>query len=99
MAKVIVVGLAKSGIEAARLLVSRKDTVFITELKNDAAARKSRDLLIKEGVIEPENIELGVHTAKFIKKANLMVVSPGVKRDALPVKLSDAKKIPIINEI
>ena len=52
MAKVIVVGLAKSGIEAARLLAGRKDTVFITEFKDDAAARKARDSLIKEGVIK-----------------------------------------------
>ena len=67
MAKVIVVGLAKSGIEAGRLLASRKDTVFITELKNDAASRIARDLLIKEGAVKPENIELGSHTDKFIK--------------------------------
>ena len=99
MRKVVIVGLAKSGIEAARLLASRKDTVFITELKNDAAAMESRDLLIKECVIEPENIELGAHTDKFIKKANLMVVSPGVRRDALPVKLAEAKKIPVISEL
>lgn len=99
MAKVIVVGLAKSGIEAGRLLASRKDTVFITELKNDAASRIARDLLIKEGAVKPENIELGSHTDKFIKKADLMVVSPGVRRDAAPVKLAESRKIPVISEL
>lgn len=99
MARVVVVGLAKSGIEAARLLANCKDTVFITELKNDKAAKKSRDLLIKEGVIKPDNIELGVHTDKFIKKSDYMVVSPGVRRDSLPIKLAEAKKIPVISEL
>ena len=99
MAKVIVVGLAKSGIEAARLLASRKDTVFISEFKNDSGARKAMDLLVKEGVLKEENIELGGHTDKFIKKADLMVVSPGVRRDALPIKLAEGKKIPVISEL
>ena len=99
MAKVVVVGLAKSGQEAARLLASRKDTVFITELKDDGASRRSRDLLIKEGVVKPENIELGSHTDKFIKKADLMIVSPGVRRDALPVKSAESKNIPVISEL
>ncbi len=99
MAMVIVVGMAKSGIEAARLLASRKDTVFITELKDDAVTRAARDLLVKEGIVKPENIELGSHTDRFIKKSNLMVVSPGVRRDALPVKLAKERKMPFISEL
>ncbi|MDP2910721.1 MAG: Mur ligase family protein, partial [Candidatus Omnitrophota bacterium] len=99
MGKVVVVGLAKSGIEAARLLASRKDTVFITELKNDESARKAIDMLVKEGAVRPENIELGDHTDKFIKKSDLMVVSPGVRRDALPIKSAEKKKIPVISEL
>ncbi len=99
MGKVVVVGLAKSGIEAAQLLASRKNTVFITELKNDEAAKKSRDLLIKKGVIKPENIELGAHSDKFIKKSDYMVVSPGIRADSLPIKLAEANKIPVITEL
>ena len=99
MGKVVVVGLAKSGIEAARLLASRKDTVFITEFKNDESARKTIDMLVKEGVVRPENVELGGHTDKFIKKSDLMVVSPGVRRDALPIKSAEKNKIPVISEL
>ena len=99
MARVIVVGLAKSGIEAVRLLAGRKDTVFITEFKDDASSRKSANLLVKEGAVKPENIELGCHTDKFIKKADLMVVSPGVRRDAAPIKLAESRKIPVISEL
>jgi len=99
MSRVVLVGLAKSGIEAARLLASRKDTVFITEFKDDASSRKSASLLVKEGAVKPQNIELGYHTDKFIKKADLMVVSPGVRRDARPIKLAEARKIPVISEL
>jgi len=99
MGKVVVVGLARSGIEAARLLASRNDTVFVTEFKNDKAVQNVGDLLIAEGTIKPENIELGGHTDNFIKKPDLIVVSPGVRRDALPIKLAKAKKIPVISEL
>ncbi|MFA5389614.1 MAG: Mur ligase family protein [Candidatus Omnitrophota bacterium] len=99
MSKVVVVGLAKSGIEAARLLASRKDTVFITEFKDDKPSRKAGELLIKEGVAKPGNIEFGGHTDKFIKKADMMVISPGVRRGALPVKLAEAREIPVISEL
>jgi len=99
MAKAVVVGLAKSGIGAARLLAGRKDTVFITEFKDDEATRKSRDLLVKEGVVSPENVELGAHTDKFIKKSDYMIVSPGVRPDAQPVKIARARKMPVISEL
>lgn len=99
MARVVVVGIAKSGIEAARLLASRKDTVFITELKDDSATRLARDLVVREDAVKLENVELGRHSAKFIKKANLMVVSPGVRHDSLPVRLAEKKGIPVISEL
>jgi len=99
MAKVVVVGIAKSGIEAARLLASRKDTVYITELKHDKDTNRARDLLAKEGAVKLENIELGSHTDKFIKKASLIIVSPGVRADSLAVRLAEKKGIPIISEL
>jgi len=99
MRKVVVVGLGKSGIEAARLLARGKDTVFITEFKNDKTVQDARDLLIVEGVVKPGDVELGGHTDKFIETADLMVVSPGVRRDADPIKWAEAGKIQVISEL
>jgi len=99
MAKVVVVGLAKSGMDAARLLAGRRDTVYITEMKLGADTKKRAGLLVKEGVLKPGNIELGSHTDKFIKKSDLMVVSPGVRPGALPIKMAEARKIPVISEL
>ena len=99
MKKVIVVGLGKSGIQASRLLAKRGDTVFITEINDNGDARASLEKLIKECVVRKDNAELGSHTARFIEDADLMVLSPGVRCDSLPVKLAEQRNIPVISEL
>ncbi|MDP8230558.1 MAG: UDP-N-acetylmuramoyl-L-alanine--D-glutamate ligase [Candidatus Gorgyraea atricola] len=92
MRRVVVVGLGRSGIEAARLLAGRGDVVFITEIKDTPSARATAGELIKEGIVKQGNIELGRHTEQFMKDRDLIVVSPGVK-------LVEHKAIPIISEL
>lgn len=99
MANVIVVGLAKSGMDAARLLAQRQDTVFITELKNDFVVKSNVDILVREAVVRPCNVELGAHSEKLIRCSDLMVLSPGVKRDSIPIKLALENNIPVISEL
>ncbi|MFH1853825.1 MAG: UDP-N-acetylmuramoyl-L-alanine--D-glutamate ligase [Candidatus Omnitrophota bacterium] len=99
MKNVIVVGLAKSGVAASRLLAERGDTVFITEIKDNPEIRSSVDLLIKENVVSKDNIEIGSHAAGFIKKAGLMVVSPGVAINSPIVRLANDRNIPVIGEL
>lgn len=93
------VGIAKSGMEASRLLAQRGDTVFVTEIKDDETTAMGIDALIKEGVLRDGDFEIGRHTEKFIEHSDLMVVSPGVKVDALPVKWAEKRRIPIISEL
>ena len=99
MRKVVVVGLGKSGIEAARLLAEQGESVFITELKTDDAAWSAAKSLIKDDVVQERNIELGSHTEDFIAQAGLMVISPGVSANSLPVKFAEKRNIPIISEL
>jgi len=99
MKKVVVVGLGKSGIEAARLLAEQGESVFITELKTDDAAWNAAKGLIKDDVVQERNIELGSHTEDFIAQAGLMVISPGVSANSLPVKFAEKRNIPIISEL
>ncbi|MBU1932942.1 MAG: UDP-N-acetylmuramoyl-L-alanine--D-glutamate ligase [Candidatus Omnitrophica bacterium] len=99
MKKVVVVGLAKSGIAAARLAAGRGDTVFITEIKDDSATRAVRDSLIKENVVMKDNVELGSHSQRLIECSDIMVISPGVTMDSLPVKLARDNNIPVISEL
>ena len=99
MRKVIVVGLGKSGMAAARILAGQGDIVFITEIKDNIATRASLDLLIADGAVKRCNAEIGCHSKKLIEDSEWMIISPGVRNDSLPVKLAEEKGIPIINEL
>ena len=99
MRKVVVVGLGKSGFESARLLAGLGDTVFITDSTDNGLVKRNVDILIQEGIAIEQNIELGVHSERLIKGADLMVVSPGVRIDSEPVRLAEEGNIPIISEL
>lgn len=99
MGKVVVVGLGKSGIGAARLLAGQGEVVFITDTKNDNSVKNAVKGLIKDNVVRERNVELGSHTDKFIGQAELMVISPGVSRNSLPVKFAEEKGMPVISEL
>ncbi|MBU1852664.1 MAG: UDP-N-acetylmuramoyl-L-alanine--D-glutamate ligase [Candidatus Omnitrophica bacterium] len=99
MRKVVVVGLGRSGIASARLLAEHGDAVFITEIKDDSYIRASLDSLIKDGVVERHNVELGENSNRFIKDSDLMVISPGVRADSEPVKIAERINIPVVSEL
>jgi UDP-N-acetylmuramoylalanine--D-glutamate ligase len=99
MLKVVVVGLGKSGIASARLLAEQGRTVFVSEIKDDSVVKIAIDGLVKEAVLGKKNFETGSHTKRFIDGADLVVVSPGVRNDSLPVRLAQENNIPIISEL
>ena len=72
--QVVVVGLGKSGVAAARFLVRREAQVIVTDrapaesLAAPIAALKGLDVELK----------LGGHDSKDFSKADLVVLSPGV---------------------
>ena len=99
MGKVVVVGLGKSGMAAARVLREQGKDVFITEVKDDSSVRLSLESLLKDGVLKKRNVEIGSHTKSFIEDSDLMVISPGVTEDSLPVRLADERNIPVISEL
>lgn len=92
--KVLIVGLAKSGIAAAKYLNEHGADVYITEYadkKDDPQIKELEDLGIK--------VETGKHSDEFIDDSYLAVVSPGVPLTSeIMQKLKD-KKIPITSEI
>src|SRR4029453_10310246 len=89
---VIVMGAARSGLAAADLLVRRGARVTLTDVKT---AIDGGDDLVERGV----TLELGGHSAETVLRADLIVVSPGVKLD-LPV-LASARHagIPVMGEL
>ncbi len=74
--KVLVVGLARSGLAAANLLLARGARVRLTDLR-DADALKDR----LERLEGPAQLTLGQHRREDFLDADLIVVSPGVPSD------------------
>ena len=93
--KIIIVGMARSGLSCARLLADLGAKVFVTDNSDSAQLRPVADDLMRLGV----EVELGRHTPEFISGADLLVISPGVTDDSLPVRLALSSKIPVISEI
>ena len=88
---VLIVGMARSGVAAAKLLQSRGKSVFATDSGN-APLRSELDSL---GI----PYEAGGHTAARFLEAEEIVMSPGVPLDIPPLGAARRKGIPIVSEI
>ena len=72
--KVVVVGLARSGVACANLLHALGADVSITDHKDDEDTRFHRERL-SSGAIK---VELGRHSQAFVKNKDILIISPGV---------------------
>ena len=89
---VVVMGAARSGIAAAKLLVRRGANVTLsdqlTTLEN-AGELRANDI----------ELELGGHRTETLQAADLVVLSPGVSPHQAVVETAKRRGIPIISEI
>jgi UDP-N-acetylmuramoylalanine--D-glutamate ligase len=92
--KVLIVGLAKSGIAAAKYLNKHGADVYITEFSD-----KKDDIQIKELEKQGIKIETGGHSDDFINDSYLAIVCPGIPMTSEIITRLKEKKIPIISEI
>ncbi|MCX8082513.1 MAG: UDP-N-acetylmuramoyl-L-alanine--D-glutamate ligase [bacterium] len=93
--KVVIIGLGKTGFETAIFLYKKGADVFLTEAKVTDEIYKNASLLNEKGI----KTEIGGHTEAFLENMELLIVSPGVPDDALPVKYAESKNIPVISEL
>lgn len=93
--KITIVGLARSGVACANLLHGLGASLSITDIKDNAQTREASAKLCSRDIL----VELGKHSRDFIKQADLVVISPGVPADALPIKWAGEFNIPVISEI
>jgi len=93
---VTVVGLGISGAGAAHLLNKKGWEVKITEGADTQEVRERAKGLQKLRGIK---IELGKHTKDFIAGSQLVITSPGVKDNAIPLVWARELGIPVIDEI
>lgn len=93
--KITIIGLARSGLACANLLFDLGAQVSVTDSKDCEATRRSAAML-RSGAIK---LELGRHSKDFIQSRDLIVVSPGVTNDALPLAWAKELMIPVVSEI
>ena len=91
---VLVVGLGRSGVGAARLCAARGARVFVTDRKQAGELGEAVHELEKLGV----TLELGGHSEPNFRRSDLIVLSPGVPD--LP-ELESARRagVPILGEL
>lgn len=94
--KVLILGLSKSGISAAKYLNERGADVFITELRQPSEADKDT---IKELNNLEIQVEMGGHSEEFINNSYIAVTSPGIPPHSEIFKRVKGKNIKIISEI
>lgn len=84
--KVTIIGAARSGIAAADVVLRLGGTAKISD---------SKPLEKIDGVV----IEAGGHTKDFIQDSDYIVLSPGVRLDALPVQWARERGIEVMGEV
>jgi len=92
--KVLVVGLARSGIGAANLLSSLGAKVSATDIKSRNTLKENLMRLLPS-----VTVKTGGHPEEIFHAADLIVVSPGVSLDIAPLLHARARGIPIIGEL
>ncbi len=94
--KVLILGLSKSGVSAAKYLSTRGADCFITE----SAPLKEKDVeLVKELKAQGIEVETGGHSDEFIDDAYIAVTSPGIPPKSEIFTRLRTRNIPVISEV
>jgi UDP-N-acetylmuramoylalanine--D-glutamate ligase len=94
--EVAVIGLGRSGVAATRLLVSEGVRVYASDASPAPAAAVAVEAL---RTLLGVTVDLGRHDVERIRRAVLVVVSPGVPPEAPPLAAARAAGVPIIAEL
>ena len=93
--KILVVGLAKTGVAVTRFLAQAGAQVTVTDMRDDEALS---DVLAELSDLDL-TLELGRHVPYSFLMADLIVVSPGVPMDIKPLEMARAQKRRVVSEV
>ncbi len=93
--KVLVVGLGVSGSAAAELAARKGAKVRVTESDDTDEIRQRLEKLAPYRM----QFETGGHTEAFCGGAELVVTSPGIDAQALPLSIARDRNIPVVGEL
>lgn len=91
--RIVILGSGESGMGAAKLAVSKGDTVFLSDFGKIASNHKK---LLKEWGVDYEEEK---HTLEKITNADFVVKSPGIPDNVAVVQKTRESGIPVISEI
>jgi UDP-N-acetylmuramoylalanine--D-glutamate ligase len=93
--KILVVGLARTGVAVTRFLANAGAIVTVSDMRDEDALA---DVLAELEDLDI-NLELGRHVTHSFLMADLIVVSPGVPMDIKPLEMARAQKRRVISEV
>ncbi|MBU2552183.1 MAG: UDP-N-acetylmuramoyl-L-alanine--D-glutamate ligase [Proteobacteria bacterium] len=93
--RVLVVGLARTGLAAAEFLQGRGARVTVTDMRSAEDLGQAVSTLAERGV----RLELGGHREASFTEADLIVVSPGVPLNIAPMQRARDQGVPITGEM
>jgi len=92
---IVIVGLGRTGLAAARFLHHRGARVLVTDKAGEKELGDAVGVLRQLGV----RVEIGSHRADSFQDADLIMVSPGVDHTIEPIAQANARGVPIIGEV
>lgn len=93
--KILVVGLARTGVAVTRFLAERGAEVTVTDMRDDRELAPTLAELADLDI----NYELGRHVPQSFLMADLIVVSPGVPMDIKPLEMARAQRRRVVSEV
>lgn len=94
--KVLVLGLSKSGISAAKHLAKIGAKVYLTESRTQNFDDIQKIANLKQYGIQ---VEMGGHSSDFVEDSFVAVTSPGIPPHSEIMQILNDKNIPVISEI
>jgi UDP-N-acetylmuramoylalanine--D-glutamate ligase len=93
--KVVVAGISKSGLSTALFLKDMGACVYATDNGSGEALMRNVDILKSKDI----DLEIGEHTEGFVKRGDLLIVSPGVDENSPVIRWAHEAGMPIISEL
>ena len=93
--RIVVVGMAKTGVAAAEFLVQQGAAVTVSEIKSESELGAIPQRLRSLGA----EVEMGAHSPETFRNGDLIVLSPGVNPTISPLEQARAMGITIVSEI
>ncbi|MGD2100341.1 MAG: UDP-N-acetylmuramoyl-L-alanine--D-glutamate ligase [Desulfobacterales bacterium] len=92
---VVIVGLGRTGLAAARFLHQQGARVMATDTADETSLGDTVEQLRDMGI----DIELGTHSRRVFRESNLIVVSPGVSHTIAPIAQARSRGVEVVGEV